>query len=264
MIRFLKRIFTKDAGWRCVLSGSAGILLGASFPPSPLSSLAYIAFIPLFWLIDENKKTASVMRHLYLFLFVFHAATLYWAGGFIPAKDIWMMAAGAALLMIHPIFYLPFLWLSLYVRKNLGRIAGFISFALLWIAFDYLHSLSEYSFPWLSLGNSQAYDVNRIQIAEYTSVYGISFIILTCNILAYEVTRNIAFRIWPWSSIKLHAAVGCLLLVYIVPSAYGIITIKKMQPATAAAGIAGTDRNYNTGCHPAECRSLGKMGFGSE
>ena len=118
MITFIKRIFTKDAGWRCVLSGSAGILLGASFPPSPLSSLAYIAFIPLFWMIDENKKNDSIMRQLYLFLFVFHVSTLYWAGGFIPAKDVWMMAAGAALLLIHPFFYLPFLWLSLYVRKN--------------------------------------------------------------------------------------------------------------------------------------------------
>ncbi|MFZ1978934.1 MAG: apolipoprotein N-acyltransferase [Bacteroidota bacterium] len=233
MITFIKRIFTKDAGWRCVLSGSAGILLGASFPPSPLSSLAYIAFIPLFWMIDENKKNDSIMRQLYLFLFVFHVSTLYWAGGFIPAKDVWMMAAGAALLLIHPFFYLPFLWLSLYVRKNLGRIAGFISFALLWITFDYLHSLSEYSFPWLSLGNSQSYDANRIQIAEYTSVYGLSFIIFTCNILAYEITRNIAFRRWLWNSAKLHTTIGCLLLVYILPSAYGIITIKKLHPSSA-------------------------------
>jgi apolipoprotein N-acyltransferase len=244
MTSFLKRKFNPESRRRCVLTVCAGILLGASFPPSPLSSLAYIAFIPLFWLIDENKKTASVMRHFYLFLFVFHAATLYWAGGFIPAKDVWMMAAGAALLFIHPVFYLPFLWLSLYVRKNLGRIAGFISFALLWIAFDYLHSLSEYSFPWLSLGNSQAYDVNRIQIAEYTSVCGLSFIIFTCNILAYEVTRNIAFRIWPWNSLKLQTAAGCLLLAYIGPSAYGIIAIKKMQPSTTSAGI---ERTLNIG-----------------
>jgi apolipoprotein N-acyltransferase len=231
MISFLKRFFTKDAGWRCLLSGCAGILLGASFPPSPLSSLAYVAFIPLFWLVDENKKTAVVLRHFYLFLFVFHVVTLYWPGGFVMGKDIWMMLAGGALLLIHPLFYLPFLWLSLYVRKNAGRIAGFVSFAFLWITFDYLHSLTEYSFPWLSLGNSQAYDVNRIQIAEFTSVYGLSFFIFVCNILAYEITRRIAMRTWLWNSSKLHLSLGCLFVLYMFPSVYGIIVIKNTRPS---------------------------------
>jgi apolipoprotein N-acyltransferase len=54
------------------------------------------------------------------------------------------------------------------------------------------------------------------------------------------VTRNIAFRIWPWNSLKFHTAAGCLLLAYIAPSAYGIIAIKKMQLSKTAAGTAGT------------------------
>ena len=233
MITFIKRIFTKDAGWRCVLSGSAGILLGASFPPSPLSSLAYIAFIPLFWMIDENKKNAfhhAAIVSVFICVSCVHSVLGRW---FYTCKRC-LDDGSRRCAFINPSIFLFAVPLVIPLcQKNLGRIAGFISFALLWITFDYLHSLSEYSFPWLSLGNSQSYDANRIQIAEYTSVYGLSFIIFTCNILAYEVTRNIAFRRWLWNSAKLHTTIGCLLLVYILPSAYGIITIKKLHPSSA-------------------------------
>ena len=172
-----------------MLSVISGVLIGLAFPPSPLYSLAYVAFVPFLYVLAKNESYLKVAFYSYLFLLVFQLITLYWVGGYVVGKDIWMMIAGAALIIFHPIFYIPFILLSVFIRKKLGLIIGMLSFALLWVSFEYLHSIGEYSFPWLTIANSQAYDTNRIQIIEYISVYGLSFLIILFNLLGF-------FTIW--------------------------------------------------------------------
>lgn len=214
-----------------VISATSGILLGLSFPPSPLFSLAYIAFIPMFYLFAQIDSYKKLLKHAYLFLFVFHLLTLYWTGGFVVGKDIWMMAAGTAVILIHPIFFLPIFLCALFVRKRSGLIWSLIAFALFWTSFEYLHSLGEYSFPWLTIGNSQSYDINRIQMIEYTSVYGLTLFIFIFNIGAFLLVWNIAQSRWRIRSTSTITAFFILLLVYMGPVFFGTWVIKNQTTA---------------------------------
>jgi apolipoprotein N-acyltransferase len=212
---------------RVCLAAASGILLGFSFPPSPFYSLAYVALIPMFFLFALLDSSSAFARYSYIFLLLFHLITVYWTGGFIVGKDIWMMTAGTAVLLLHPLFYLPFILLAFVVKKQLGLTQGLCAFALFWTSFEYLHSLGEYSFPWLTLGNSQAYDLNRIQIVEYTSVYGLTLLIFVFNSIAFLVLWNQANGRWNLRSKQVLSLGAVLIVLYFGSALYGTVVIKK-------------------------------------
>ena len=214
---------TGNSAWsRAALAVASGVLLGASFPPSPVYSVAYVALIPLLLLLETVEGTWRVIRYSYITFFIFHAITLYWIGGFVVGKDIWMMIAGGAVVLVHPVFYLIVVLLYKRVRRRLGLVAGFVFLPLIWITYEYSHSLSEFSFPWITLGNSQAYDLRRIQIAEFTSVYGISFLILCFNIIGFVLITKLATRSWTLRSRATAVSLVALIVLYFGPWVYGI------------------------------------------
>ena len=207
--------------FRIIMAATSGILLGCSFPPSPFYSLAYVAFIPLFYILIYAQSYKHVWKYSYVFLVVFHLITVYWTGGYTVGKDVWMMTAGAAVIFIHPVFFIPFILCAFVVQKKLGMLPGLIAFVLFWISFEYLHSLGEYSFPWLTIGNSQAYDIDRIQMIEYTSVYGLSLFILAFNICAFVVLWKTASGQWNLRSFSISRMILILLFLYFGPVLYG-------------------------------------------
>jgi apolipoprotein N-acyltransferase len=232
--------------FRLCLAVISGVFLGFSFPPSPFYSLAYVAFIPLFFLFAYFNSYGQIAKYSYLFLFVFHLLTVYWTGGFVVGKDVWMMTAGAAVLFIHPVFFLPFILVSFFIRKRLGLIYGLIGFALFWTSFEYLHSLGEYSFPWLTIGNSQAFDLNRIQIIEYSSIYGLTLLIFAFNILAFLLLWKISNNLWKLRSLSVPVALFLLMVLYYGPVLYGKWTINKEFNETEKSVCVGVIQpNFN-------------------
>lgn len=219
---------------RLGLAASSGIMLAASFPPSPVHSLAYVGLIPLLLLLETLEGTWRILRYSYLTFFIFHALTLYWIGGFVVGKDVWMMIAGAAVLLIHPMFYWLIILLYVRVRTRLGLLAGLVFLPLVWISYEYSHSLSEFSFPWITLGNSQAYDLPRIQIAEYTSTYGISFLILCFNAIGFVLITKLTTKHWKFRSRPAALALLALLVLYFGPWIYGKARMTHYDTPTAA------------------------------
>ncbi|MCX6135676.1 MAG: apolipoprotein N-acyltransferase [Ignavibacteriales bacterium] len=226
---------------RLALAVASGVMLGISFPPSPVHSFAYVGLIPLLLLLETLDTTWHKLKYSYVAFFILHALTLYWIGGFVVGKDPWMMIAGGAVLLIHPLFYVFVIYLFVHVRKRLGLIAALVFFPLAWIAYEYSHSLSEVSFPWITLGNSQAYDLRRIQIAEFTSTYGISYLVLCFNGLGFVLISNLATGRWGFRSRPSVIALGVLLAIYFLPWLYGSIVMKtyvaESEPGTLSVGI---------------------------
>ena len=124
-------------------------------------------------------------------------------------------------------FFLPVILLAFLVKKKLGLSWGLIAFGLFWTSFEYLHSMGEYSFPWLTLGNSQAYDLNRIQIVEYTSVYGLTLLIFAFNILAFLIIVNQTKGTWKLRSGKVLSFLSVLAFLYFGTALYGKYVINK-------------------------------------
>lgn len=236
-----------SSGYRIALAVSSGVMLGLAFPPSPFYSLAYVGLIPVLLLIEIMKSTGQLLRYSYLTLFIFHVLTVYWTGGFVHAHDTWMMAAGVALLLVHPLFYWPSILLYTYVKKRLGLVAGLISFPFLWISYEYIHSLGEFSFPWMTLGNSQAYDLYRGQLAEYTSVYGLSFLLIVFNIIGFILLVNLGTRRWRIRSSQAITAFVVLALLYFLPWLYGarIISRYENEPGGTSLSVGVIQPNFD-------------------
>ncbi|HTY35676.1 MAG TPA: apolipoprotein N-acyltransferase, partial [Bacteroidota bacterium] len=211
-----------------ILAVSSGAMLGAAFPPSPAHSLAYVGLIPLLLLLETLDTTWSKLRYSYLSLLILHVITLYWIGGFVVGKDVWMMVAGGAVLIVHPLFYSVVIFLYVLVRNRMGLVPGLIFLVLGWVGFEYSHSLTEFSFPWITLGNSQAYDLQRMQIAEFTSSYGLSFLILLFNAVGFVLISNLAARRWRYRSRPALLACSMLLVIYFIPWLYGSLKMRSV------------------------------------
>lgn len=212
----------------------SGLLLGAAFPPSPVPSLVFVAFLPWLTVFDEERSLGRMFRLSYAMLFIFHITTLYWTGGFVHGRDGWMMAAGGVLLLLHPFFFLPFIMAAWGVRRTMGRAWGLAAFVLFWMTFEFFHMRGEFSFPWITLGNSQATDTVRIQMAEVFSVTGLSLHILVFNILALAVLRLTAEAPWPANRRSILALVAAMVLLYVGPMAYGWMRILQFEHEDAA------------------------------
>ena len=202
-------------------------MLGLSFPPSQLGVLACFGLVPLLVVLADLQTLGSALRYSYIAVFVFHVITLNWTGGYAHGKDIYMMFAGAVTMIVHPVFY--FIPISAYVftRCCLGPGAALIALPFFWVGYEYSHSLTEWSFPWLTIGNSQSYDIARMQFISTTGVYGLSLWVLLINVLAFVLYSRLAHKRWTALSSKSISFVILLVVCYFAPSIHGAFVLSQ-------------------------------------
>lgn len=202
------------------LSLFSGILLGFGFPPFKLGILACFGFVPLFILLERLEKDGRAFRYSYLAFFIFNVISISWIGGWTVATDKFLMLACVVLLLVHPFFFCVPILLYFFTKKRLGEGIALATFPFVWVVFEYLHSLGELAFPWLTLGNTQTYDVYRIQYIAYTGVYGISFWIVWMNVAFYFLYAKLARQEWKSLSWQSAATIVAILLFYFLPEFY--------------------------------------------
>ena len=215
---------------RLILAVASGVLLGLSFPPFHLGWLAFFGLVPLLRLMDLFDSYGKIFRYGYLTFFILNLITLYWTGGFLSAKDWYIMVGGALLLLVHPFFFCIPLVLFLPIRRKFSLTTALISFPFLWTAFEYLHSATQISFPWLVLGNTQTYDLATVQITSLTGAYGLTFWIVLINVLIYILSREIiSGRRAIVSPLMIGGVVGVCIL-YLAVEWYGYRRLSDQQP----------------------------------
>lgn len=170
--------WVRDLGLACF---SASLLI-LSFPEFDLSVLAWIALVPLLVALEgKSLKEAFLLSHLTGV--IFFTGVFYW---------VWM-GRGYNLIdyILLIILYLP-LFVSLWgvalnrVRTRTGLSASLIA-PPLWVTLEYVRSHASFlSAPWVLLGHSQYLSPPMIQIASFTGVYGLSFIIVLVNAAVAE------------------------------------------------------------------------------
>ncbi len=212
------------------LSITSGVMLGFAFPPSPYGILACFGLVPLLVVLDETARTKSALGYVYTGMLVFHMITLNWTGGYAHLNDPYMAIAGAVTMTVHPLFYFIPFGLFLFVRRRAGKLAALVGLPFFWVGYEYSHTLSEWSFPWLTLGNTQSYDLARIQIVSSTGVIGLSFWILVLNVLAYVFLQSLREE---GSHVLRAKNVGLLLALiglYFLPALYGMKVLRAAPP----------------------------------
>ena len=216
----------------CLLSG---LMLGFSFPPSQLGILACFGLVPLLIVLADIERMGTALRYTYVALFVFHLITLNWTGGYAHGHDPYMMIAGAITMIAHPLFYFIPVAVYMFVKRAHGDVSALVAFPFIWVAYEYSHTLSEWSFPWLTLGNSQTYDLATLQVISSTGVLGLSFWILMINVLAFWLYSRVARSEERMPSVRNVILATCIVLVYMAPKMYGALVLSK------SGSVAGDD-----------------------
>lgn len=179
-------------------------------------------------IIPTPRKITERLAIGFIFGYVHFATALHWLNevGF---------GAGYLLAIICGMF--PMLWYCLvsalnwqlkdkrtvsfpgagpiFIESQWVLIANVVAQAVLWIAVEYLRSFFCTGFPWDMLGISQFRRLAVAGIAEYTGVYGVSFMIMLANaVIAAELSRQFRMAAMPVKrTLPWHFALLTLLLV---------------------------------------------------
>lgn len=229
--------FKKNIFW-ALLSGS---LLAAAFPPMPFYLLAFVGFVPLLYIFTNSKSLPEYKYILvYIAFMVYHGGTNWWIGSWQEETDPYLMASGIGLIFIHPFFFLIPFWAFFRVREKIGRETALWSFPFLWVAFEWLHSLGEASYPWLTVGNTQVYNKFWVQFIDITGVWGASFLIALFNVifirLLYHI-RDLRKSSSPvFNNVITLRYIAALALLIITPLAYGVLRVSEFKHEKLLAG----------------------------
>jgi apolipoprotein N-acyltransferase len=169
---------------RSLLPLLSGLLLCLAFPKPGLSILAWIALVPLFFIITKAEDKKESFRSGVIFGIAYFGGTLYWiyhsihyyGGVGLPGSFIAVLLLSLYLSLYTGLFsYLFFL-----IYKKTVYPAAIIAPSL-WVVLEYLRTYLLTGFPWSLVGYTQYKLLPLIQIADLTGVYGISFLVVAVN-----------------------------------------------------------------------------------
>lgn len=159
-----------------------GALLGFAYPPNPLGPiLGGIGLVPLLAAMERTTSWRQAFRWSYGSFLLFSAISTWWVGSWQSNADPWLMTSCILLIIIHPLFFTVPILLYRIVRRASSLVIGLAFLTLLWCGGEFLHALTDASYPWLTLGNAQTYNLHYIQFIEYTGVWGLSLLMLLQN-----------------------------------------------------------------------------------
>ncbi|HSP05663.1 MAG TPA: apolipoprotein N-acyltransferase [Acidobacteriota bacterium] len=165
-----------------LFSLAAGVLNIAAFPRIDLGWLAFAGLLPIFLLL-ERRTNGQLFRDFWLAAFVFRLGNLYWIIFVIGHYTQLHIALSIGVVVLLCIFMALFWGLTGWLLGRITRAAG-LSIALLaapflWVAQEYAVNILQ--FPWDLLGYSQYAHLRIAQIATFTGVYGLSWVLAAFN-----------------------------------------------------------------------------------
>ena len=174
---------------KIIYSLATGLLLALSWPARGFPFLAFVAFIPLFFveanLLKQSKEKRSIVFFLYAWVafFVFNLLTTWWI---LFATIPGMIVA----VILNAIFMAIPWWLMHLGRRILPGNQGLLSIIFLWLSFEFLHARWEVSWSWLDLGNVFAAFPAWVQWYDITGTAGGSLWVLIINILLFSAIKD--------------------------------------------------------------------------
>jgi apolipoprotein N-acyltransferase len=170
----------------------SAFLLIVSFPDFNLWPLAWIALVPILFVVARCARPGRAFFLGWLFGTVFFYGSCYWLtysmihfGGISPWLAFLLLLPGAVLLGIFPALFAAVL---AHTVNRWGETALFLA-PLLWPAFEWTR-LQTTGQLWNAVGYSQAYHDTLIQTAGWGGVYAVSSLIVLANTaIAYALLK---------------------------------------------------------------------------
>lgn len=178
-----------------LLSILFGLLLGLSWPSDGFTPLLFIGFVPFLWLfkVCKTSKKSTFFGYLFLGFFIWNALTSWWLWNSTIFGMFFAMIINSLLMTL-----VAMLWRR--IDKKLGEKAGYIFLPFVWICFEKMHLVWDFSWPWLNLGNGFANHPNWVQWYEYTGSFGgtlwIWLVNITIFIAAHKYQSEKKYRVF--------------------------------------------------------------------
>ncbi|MFR9660855.1 MAG: apolipoprotein N-acyltransferase, partial [Rikenellaceae bacterium] len=142
-----------------------------------------VALTPLLWISAEAEDSRrgwwQTFAYALLCFVGWNLSTIWWIGYSTPVGPV---AATFASSLLSMIAFMVFHTIS----KKASKALSYTILISLWITLEYAYTTSDFSWPWLLLGNGLSNDVWAVQWYEFTGLFGGSLWILLTNILLFE------------------------------------------------------------------------------
>lgn len=172
-----------------IFACASGLLLPLCFPKFDLGLLAWVALIPLHLALDQCSKQrafwigwlSGVVGFTGIMAWVVTAMTTY---GKVPEPVSYaiLLLLTTYLGLYVGLYSLAFVWL----RELIPRYGIFFA-PCFWVALEFFRTYLLSGFPWCLLGYSQYRELDLIQVADLTGVYGVSFLVVLVNVALAEL-----------------------------------------------------------------------------
>lgn len=172
---------------RVVAVLASGVALALAFPDLEAWPLAWVALVPLL-VVTHATRLRVAAGYGWLGGLAFFLVSLYWIPDTISnftsispltATGLWVLMAAAAAYS----FALFAVVVEALAARGASRV---VTAPLVWVVVEWMRTFVIAGFPWNSLGYSQIEETVLVQIADLTSVYGISAAIVLTNIAIAE------------------------------------------------------------------------------
>lgn len=200
---------------------AAGFMSAFAFAPWDIWPLLVVCVGTLFYILRMNHSPLKAAFYGLFFAWIFNLANLWWVtSAFIqhaPVPEVKAVAYPAVVLMCL-ILALPYAIMSVVftlVQKTMPQRSLILAlvFAVLWTGVELLRGTSIYGFPWNLLGYSLSSNLELLQLASITTVFGLSFIVaLSAALMAtlQPVLAGVAVALfaglWGYGQQRLNAA----------------------------------------------------------
>jgi len=218
----------------------SGLLLTASFPKIDLPWLAWVALVPLLWVLKDVTPGEAFRRGM-VFGLAHFVSLLYWlvptmvTYGHLPLiLGIGILCLFAAVLSL--VFIAPAVYGISLVSRTPVRMVFF--FPLFWVGTEFLRSFLFTGFPWQLLGYSQYERLHLIQLSDIFGVYGLSGAIACANAAFLLGALAVLGQPWRGQAVKLRLVLGSITAAALWVGAawiYGDLRIAQIDRLAAQA-----------------------------
>jgi apolipoprotein N-acyltransferase len=164
----------RTAFFLCVFGGFLGMFL---FSVGHMAWLAHIALVPYLIALSRLRGRALVYGN-FIFGFIWYYTTLFWANTLIVFHPLIPIGIPVAAL-IQSVYLLLFSFPAAYVLRRVRAAFQPLLIATLWVALEYVHSLTDLALPWNFLAHTQIRGDGTTavaQLADILGVYGVSWL----------------------------------------------------------------------------------------
>lgn len=153
-----------------------------------LSIAAFFAFVPLLLLEDllsaeeRPKRRLKIWAYSYLTFLTWNVLVTWWV--------VYASLGGALMAFLCNSLLMSIVFLIFSnIKKRVNRNWALWLLLPLWLAFEYIHTLWDITWTWLSIGNLFAFNHNWVQWYELTGVSGGTLWVLAVNLLIFRALK---------------------------------------------------------------------------